>query len=52
MQKKSAIRTKPISQSTKKIPNCCSGLRFPVCVPEKCTIRLIQKIEIGRTRGA
>src|SRR6266566_9795235 len=52
MQKKSAIRTKPILQSTKKMSNCCGGLRSSVYVPEKCMIRLIQKIEIGRTRGA
>ena len=51
MQKKSAIRTKPVLQSTKKMSNCCGGLRLPVCVSEKCMIRLIQKIEIGRIRG-
>src|SRR6266566_2931342 len=30
MQKKSAIRTKPIPQQTKETSNCCGGLRFPV----------------------
>src|SRR6266699_6956539 len=30
MQKKSAIRTKPIPQRTKETSNCCGGLRFPV----------------------
>src|SRR6266566_9145426 len=52
MQKKSAIRTKPILQSTKKMSNCCSGLRSLIYVSEKCIIRLIQKIEIKRTCDA
>ena len=35
MQKKSAIRTKPIPQRTKETSNCCSGLRFPVLSSRK-----------------
>src|SRR6266566_2643850 len=35
MQKKSAIRTKPIPQRTKETSNCCSGLRFPVSSSRK-----------------
>src|SRR6266699_892132 len=35
MQKKSAIRTKPILQRTKETSNCCGGLRFPVSSSRK-----------------
>ncbi len=35
MQKKSAIRTKPILQRTKETSNCCGGLRFPVSSSQK-----------------
>src|SRR6266699_2194133 len=35
MQKKSAIRTKPIPQRTKETSNCCGGLRFPVSSSRK-----------------
>ena len=35
MQKKSAIRTKPIPQRTKETSNCYGGLRFPVSSSRK-----------------
>src|SRR6266699_2355654 len=35
MQKKLAIRTKPILQWTKETSNCCGGLRFPVSSSRK-----------------
>src|SRR6266566_6559196 len=35
MQKKSAIRTKPIPKRTKEMSNCCGGLRFPVSSSRK-----------------